>query len=76
MGSHSNRQLRRQAHRQPGAVPATSTYALANATIGYGLALANKGWQRASDDDAGLALGLNVHEGKIMYAAVAKAHNL
>ena len=60
----------------PGAVPATSTYALANATIGYGLSLANKGWQRASDDDAGLALGLNVHEGKIMYAAVAKAHNL
>ena len=60
----------------PGAVPATSTYALANATIGYGLSLANKGWQRAIDDDAGLALGLNVHEGKIMYAAVAKAHNL
>ena len=60
----------------PGAVPATSTYALANATIGYGLALANKGWQRAIADDAGLALGLNVHEGKILYAAVAKAHNL
>ena len=60
----------------PGAVPATSTYALANATIGYGLALANKGWQRAIADDAGLALGLNVHEGKIVYAAVAKAHNL
>ena len=60
----------------PGAVPATSTYALANATIGYGLSLANKGWQRAIADDAGLALGLNVHEGKIIYAAVAKAHNL
>jgi len=60
----------------PGAVPATSTYALANATIGYGLSLANKGWQRAIADDAGLALGLNVHEGKIVYAAVAKALNL
>ena len=60
----------------PGAVPATSTYALANATIGYGLSLANKGWQRAIADDASLALGLNVHEGKIVYAAVAKAHNL
>ena len=60
----------------PGAVPATSTYALANATIKYGLALANKGWQRALADDANLAKGLNVHEGKIMYAAVAKAHNL
>lgn len=60
----------------PGAVPATSTYALANATIKYGLALANKGWQRALADDAGLNKGLNVHEGKIYYEAVAKAHNL
>ena len=60
----------------PGAVPATSTYALANATIKYGLALANKGWQKALADDANLAKGLNVHEGKIMYGAVAKAHNL
>jgi alanine dehydrogenase len=60
----------------PGAVPATSTYALANATIKYGLALANKGWQKALDEDANLAKGLNVHEGKIMYAAVAKAHDL
>lgn len=60
----------------PGAVPATSTYALANATIKYGLALANKGWQKALDEDAHLAKGLNVHEGKIMYGAVAKAHNL
>jgi len=60
----------------PGAVPATSTYALANATIKYGLALANKGWEKALADDEHLAKGLNVHEGKIMYEAVAKAHNL
>jgi alanine dehydrogenase len=60
----------------PGAVPATSTYALANATIKYGLALANKGWERATAEDAHLAKGLNVHEGKIYYEAVAKAHNL
>ncbi len=60
----------------PGAVPATSTYALANATIKYGLAIANKGWQKALTDDAGLNKGLNVHEGKIYYEAVAKAHNL
>jgi alanine dehydrogenase len=59
----------------PGAVPATSTYALANATIKYGLTLANKGWQRAVADDANLAKGLNVHDGKIYYDAVAKAHN-
>jgi alanine dehydrogenase len=40
----------------------------------YSLSLANKGWQKAMEDDAGLAAGLNVHEGKIMYAAVAAAH--
>ena len=60
----------------PGAVPATSTYALANATIKYGLALANKGWQQAIVDEPNLESGLNVHEGKIMYKAVAEAHNL
>jgi alanine dehydrogenase len=58
----------------PGAVPATSTAALSNATLKYSLALANKGWQKALEDDAALAAGLNVHEGKIMYAAVAAAH--
>lgn len=58
----------------PGAVPATSTAALSNATLKYALALANKGWQAALEDDAALAAGLNVHEGKIMYAAVAAAH--
>jgi alanine dehydrogenase len=60
----------------PGAVPATSTAALANATIKYALALANKGWEKACADDAALAIGLNVHEGKIMYAAVSQAHGL
>ena len=58
----------------PGAVPATSTAALSNATLKYSLALANKGWQQAISDDAGLAAGLNVHEGEIRYAAVAAAH--
>lgn len=58
----------------PGAVPATSTAALSNATLKYSLALANKGWQAAIAEDAALAAGLNVHEGKIIYAAVAAAH--
>ena len=60
----------------PGAVPATSTAALANATIKYALALANKGWEQACADDPALGKGLNVHEGKIMYQAVATAHGL
>lgn len=60
----------------PGAVPNTSTYALTNVTLRYALALADKGWQKAMDDDANLALGLNVHQGKIYYQAVAEAHGL
>lgn len=60
----------------PGAVPATSTYALSNATIKYALALANKGWERAVNDDAALAAGVNIHDGKILYSAVATAHGL
>jgi len=60
----------------PGAVPATSTAALSNATLKYSLALANKGWEKALSDDAGFAKGLNAHEGKITYAAVASAHGL
>jgi alanine dehydrogenase len=58
----------------PGAVPATSTAALSNATLKYSLALANKGWEQAMYDDSGLAAGLNVHDGKIVYSAVAAAH--
>ena len=58
----------------PGAVPATSTAALSNATLKYSLALANKGWEQALADDPGFEQGLNVHDGKIMYPAVARAH--
>ena len=55
----------------PGAVPATSTRALTNATLPYVIAIASKGWKKALSDDASLALGLNVHEGKIVYKAVS-----
>ena len=60
----------------PGAVPFTSTYALSNATLKYALALADLGWKEALRRDSALALGLNVHEGKIYYQAVADAHGL
>lgn len=60
----------------PGAVPNTSTYALTNVTLRYALALADKGWREAIKADPNLALGLNVHEGKIYYEAVAQAHGL
>ncbi|MCX6443336.1 MAG: alanine dehydrogenase [Actinobacteria bacterium] len=58
----------------PGAVPVASTYALTNATLPYALALANQGWAVACAKDPNLAKGLNVHEGKIYYSAVAEAH--
>ncbi|MEY3383398.1 MAG: hypothetical protein RLZZ17_1136 [Actinomycetota bacterium] len=60
----------------PGAVPNTSTYALTNVTLRYALALADKGWREAIKADPNLALGLNVHEGKVYYDAVAEAHGL
>ncbi len=58
----------------PGAVPVASTYALTNATLPYALSLANLGWEAAVARDTSLAAGLNVHDGKIMYPAVAQAH--
>lgn len=56
----------------PGAVPLTSSHALNNATLPFGLALADKGLQ-ALHDDPHLMAGLNVHQGKIMYQAVSEA---
>jgi alanine dehydrogenase len=60
----------------PGAVPHTSTYALTNVTLPYAMAIANLGWRDACRSDAALALGLNVHEGSIVSAPVAAAHDL
>jgi alanine dehydrogenase len=60
----------------PGAVPNTSTYALTNVTLPYAVALATKGWKRALRDDHSLALGLNVHAGEVVYAAVAEAFGM
>lgn len=56
----------------PGAVPHTSTYALTNVTLPYAVALADKGWRQACRDDHALALGLNVHAGGVVHAAVAR----
>ena len=53
----------------PGGVARTSTMALNNATLPYGIALANKGLQ-ALANDANLRNGLNMHKGYITYKAV------
>ena len=57
----------------PGAVAQTSTFALNNATLPYTLKLANMGWREALKSDAGFLEGLNVHDGKVTYEAVADA---
>ena len=60
----------------PGAVPATSTEALTNATVRQGLDLANKGWKQACKEDNSLKLGLNIINGKVVYKAISEAFNL
>ena len=60
----------------PGAVPMTSTEALTNATIGYAIELANKGWKKACLDNEPLKKGLNIINGDIVYKAVADAFDL
>jgi len=60
----------------PGAVPNTSTYALTNATLPYIVELADHGWREALRRDPALALGLNTHEGQVVYGPVAQAHGL
>eukprot|EP00741_Cyanophora_paradoxa_P024872 tig00000317_g24013.t1 len=60
----------------PGAVPATSTFALTNATTPYAVELAGKGWRRACRENPELLAGLNVVEGEVTYKAVADAFGL
>jgi alanine dehydrogenase len=57
----------------PGAVARTSTQALGNATMPFLLALADKGWKKACEEDPHLLNGLNVHRGNLTYYAVGKA---
>ena len=60
----------------PGAVPNTSTMALTNATLRYAVALADKGWKKACQDDEALRKGVNIVDGKITYEAVAKVFGM
>jgi alanine dehydrogenase len=59
----------------PGAVPLTSSQALNNATLPYGLAIANRGLGAVTDDHH-LRAGLNVHRGRITNKAVAESLGL
>jgi alanine dehydrogenase len=55
----------------PGCVARTSTYALANATLPYGLRLADVGYKQALLEDQALRRGLNVIDGKVVSLPVA-----
>ena len=58
----------------PGVVPQTSTVALNNQTLRYGLEIAS-GISPDQYNDA-LKLGVNTHNGKLICEAVANTHNL
>ena len=60
----------------PGAVPHTSTHALANATLPYVMSIADQGWQGAVRSNAALAEGVNIADGEVVYKPVADAHGL
>lgn len=60
----------------PGAVPATSTPALTNATLPYVQKIADHGWETAVAGDPALARGLNATSGKVANEGVARAHGL
>ncbi len=60
----------------PGAVPHTSTHALANATLPYTQNIASHGWKEAVREDPALAEGVNVVAGEVVYEPVAEAHGM
>jgi alanine dehydrogenase len=60
----------------PAIVPNTSTHALTNSTLSYGLELANRGFSQAILRNKALAKGLNTLNGKVTHEGVATAFNL
>jgi alanine dehydrogenase len=60
----------------PAIVPNTSTFALTNSTLSYGLELANRGFPQALARNRALAKGLNTFDGKVTHEGVATAFNL
>jgi len=60
----------------PGIVPRTSTYALTNATMPYLIRLTSEELERVIRSDPGFAKGVNLKEGKVTHAGVAKSHGL
>lgn len=60
----------------PGAVSNTSTNALNNATLFYGLEIADKGLVEAMQRDKGLLQGLNLYKGELTCKGVADSFDM
>jgi alanine dehydrogenase len=60
----------------PGAYPRSSTFALTNATLPFGLEIADLGWKAAARGNAAIALGINTADGLVTHRAVAETHDL
>ncbi|OHD64196.1 MAG: hypothetical protein A2176_00985 [Spirochaetes bacterium RBG_13_51_14] len=60
----------------PGAYPRSSTFALTNATLPFGLQIANLGWKKAARMSQSIAKGINVAAGSVICRPVAVAHGL
>ena len=60
----------------PGAVPRTSTIALTNATLKYGLQIANKGLEGACKENDVMYSAINTYAGKLTCKNVADSFNM
>jgi alanine dehydrogenase len=60
----------------PGAVALTSTLALTNQTLLYGLEIADLGVEKAVRANPALRQGVNVHRGHVTHRAVAESLGL
>jgi alanine dehydrogenase len=60
----------------PGAFPRTSTFALTNATFPYVHQIADKGYEKAMEENEALRKGLNLIDGKVVCQAVAESFGL
>ena len=60
----------------PGAFPRTSTFALTNATFPYVHQIADKGYEKAMEENDALRKGLNLIDGQVVYQAVAESFGL
>ena len=60
----------------PGAVACTSTHALTNVTLPYAMEIADKGYERAAQENPAISRGINMIKGRVTNKAVANVFGL